>query len=56
MSLRTILRERSLSILLSTTTDAALELWAARLKGDMFSTTFDRELHLSATIQKKRRP
>ena len=53
-ALRTILRERSLSILIETTADAELELWAARLKGDMFSITFDRELHVSATRVRRR--
>jgi exopolyphosphatase/guanosine-5'-triphosphate,3'-diphosphate pyrophosphatase len=55
LSLRTILRGSSVSILLQTTTDAALELWAAKLKGDMFSVTFKRELHLSAETAKRRR-
>jgi exopolyphosphatase/guanosine-5'-triphosphate,3'-diphosphate pyrophosphatase len=55
LNLRTILRKDSVSILLQTTTDPELELWAARLKGDMFTATFHRELHLSAQIKKRRR-
>ena len=53
-ALRTICREHSISILLSTTADAELELWAARLKGDMFQATFDRELHFTAALARKR--
>ena len=52
--LRTISRKDSVSILLETTADPALELWAARLKGDMFRATFDRDLHLTAQVRKKR--
>jgi exopolyphosphatase/guanosine-5'-triphosphate,3'-diphosphate pyrophosphatase len=52
--LRTICRKRSVSILLGTAADPELELWAARLKGDMFRATFDRELHLTAKILRKR--
>ncbi len=55
LDLRTILRKDSISILLQTTTDPELELWAARLKGDMFTATFNRELHLSAQIKQRRR-
>jgi exopolyphosphatase / guanosine-5'-triphosphate,3'-diphosphate pyrophosphatase len=55
-SLRTISRENSVSIILTTLADPQLELWAARLKGDMFRATFDRELHFTATVHKKRAP
>ena len=54
VGLRTINRENSVSILLETTADPALELWAARLKGDMFRATFDRDLHLTARVRHKR--
>ena len=50
---RTICRRHSVSILLETKADAELELWAARLKGDMFRQTFRRELHLTATKARK---
>ena len=50
-SLRTISRENSVSILAHDPADPQLELWAARLKGDMFRTTFDRQLHFTAAIQ-----
>jgi exopolyphosphatase/guanosine-5'-triphosphate,3'-diphosphate pyrophosphatase len=54
LSLRTISRDTSVSILLETTADPALELWAARLKGDMFRATFHRDLHLTAKVRRRR--
>lgn len=53
-ALRTILRENSVSILVTTSADPELELWAARLKGDMFRATFERQLHLTARVQRRR--
>jgi exopolyphosphatase/guanosine-5'-triphosphate,3'-diphosphate pyrophosphatase len=53
-SLRTISRDNSVSILLEATADPALELWAARLKGDMFRAAFDRETHFTARLKKHR--
>jgi exopolyphosphatase / guanosine-5'-triphosphate,3'-diphosphate pyrophosphatase len=53
--LRTICRKRSVSILLETKADPALELWAARLKGDMFRATFQRLLHLTAQVRRRQR-
>jgi exopolyphosphatase/guanosine-5'-triphosphate,3'-diphosphate pyrophosphatase len=54
MSLRTICRHSSVSILLEATADPELELWAARLKGDMFRATFERETHFTAKVKKRR--
>jgi exopolyphosphatase/guanosine-5'-triphosphate,3'-diphosphate pyrophosphatase len=53
-ALRTILRESSVSILLEATADPELELWAGRLKGDMFRATFERETHFTAKVRRKR--
>jgi exopolyphosphatase/guanosine-5'-triphosphate,3'-diphosphate pyrophosphatase len=50
LALRTILRKKSVSIVVETAADPALELWAARLKGDMFMRTFARDLHLNARV------
>jgi len=52
-SLRTICRKQSVSIMLEATSDPELELWAARLKGDMFRVTFGRELHLTAQVKRR---
>ena len=51
---RTICRERSVSLLLETLADPALEVWAARLKGDMFQVAFTRELHVTAKVRRGR--
>ncbi len=53
-ALRTISRDNSISILLQATADPELELWAARLKGDMFRATFERETHFTAKVKKRR--
>jgi exopolyphosphatase / guanosine-5'-triphosphate,3'-diphosphate pyrophosphatase len=50
---RTICRRRSVSLLLETLADPALEAWAARLKGDMFRETYGRELHVRAQVRRK---
>jgi exopolyphosphatase/guanosine-5'-triphosphate,3'-diphosphate pyrophosphatase len=47
-ALRTIARRDTVSVLVETHADPALELWAARLKGDMFQKTFDRHVKFSA--------
>jgi hypothetical protein len=52
--LRTISRDNSVSILLEATADPELELWAARLKGDMFRATFERDTHFTAKVRKRR--
>jgi exopolyphosphatase / guanosine-5'-triphosphate,3'-diphosphate pyrophosphatase len=52
--LRTIVRQDSVSLLLDATADPELELWAARLKGDMFQMTFHRRLHVTAKIRRRR--
>jgi exopolyphosphatase / guanosine-5'-triphosphate,3'-diphosphate pyrophosphatase len=49
--LRTIVREGSVSILIEAGTDPALEVWAAKLKGDMFCRIFQRELHVRARVK-----
>jgi exopolyphosphatase / guanosine-5'-triphosphate,3'-diphosphate pyrophosphatase len=50
LSLRTILRKESVSVLVEAAADPALELWAARLKGDMFEVIFRHQLHLNAHV------
>jgi exopolyphosphatase / guanosine-5'-triphosphate,3'-diphosphate pyrophosphatase len=52
-ALRTIVRRDSVSLLLETSADPELELWAARLKGDMFEATFHKRLHLRAQVRRR---
>ncbi len=54
-TLRTISRKKSISILLTATADPALELWAARMKSDMFRVTFNRQIKFSAKLARKQR-
>ncbi len=54
-TLRTISRKKSISILLTATADPALELWAARMKSDMFRVTFNRQMHFTAKVHSCRR-
>jgi exopolyphosphatase/guanosine-5'-triphosphate,3'-diphosphate pyrophosphatase len=44
----TISRRDSVSFHITTTADPQIELWAARLKSDMFAHTFDRQVKFSA--------
>ncbi|MCL2647036.1 MAG: Ppx/GppA family phosphatase [Phycisphaerales bacterium] len=46
--LKTIIRRNTVSIRLSTKTDPALELWAARHKTDMFELAYDRRIKFIA--------
>ena len=47
-SLKTICRQESCSIHVTAQADPQLELWAARLKSDMFQQTFDRPCKFAA--------
>jgi exopolyphosphatase/guanosine-5'-triphosphate,3'-diphosphate pyrophosphatase len=53
--LRTIVRRDTVSVLVDTQADPQLELWAARLKGDMFERTFERGLKFSAAVAPRAR-
>jgi exopolyphosphatase/guanosine-5'-triphosphate,3'-diphosphate pyrophosphatase len=52
INLRTICRDRTVSILVETQADAELELWAARHKTDMFEQTYGRQVKFSAKVAK----
>ena len=53
-SLKTISRRESVSIHVTTSADPQLELWAARLKADMFQKTFDRPCKFTAKPARRR--